>query len=141
MTPGMLHHVEIYVHDLVEARAFWEWFLGELGYVLHQDWAEGFSMRLGPTALVFVQTAEAHLEPRYHRCRTGLNHLAFHAASKEAVDAMTTAVQTRGMRRLYEDRHPFAGGPAHYALFFEGPDRVKIELVAPLQSSADAPAG
>ena len=31
---------------------------------------------------------------------------------------------------LYEDKHPFAGGKDYYAVFFEDPDRMKIELVA-----------
>jgi hypothetical protein len=31
---------------------------------------------------------------------------------------------------LYEDRHPYAGGPDHYAVFFEDPMRMKAEVVA-----------
>lgn len=30
----------------------------------------------------------------------------------------------------YEDRHPYAGGPDYYAVFFEDPDRMKVEIVA-----------
>ncbi|MCF7624758.1 hypothetical protein L3139_24030 [[Brevibacterium] frigoritolerans] len=32
---------------------------------------------------------------------------------------------------LYADKHPFAGGKDHYAVYFEDPDRMKVELVAP----------
>jgi hypothetical protein len=28
-------------------------------------------------------------------------------------------------------RSPFAGGASHYAVFFEDPDRIKVEVVAP----------
>ena len=41
------------------------------------------------TYLVFVQAEERFLDIPYHRCRVGLNHLAFHAKSKEHVDEIT----------------------------------------------------
>jgi catechol 2,3-dioxygenase-like lactoylglutathione lyase family enzyme len=34
------------------------------------------------------------------------------------------------MTILYQDRHPHAGGENYYAVFFEDPDRIKVELVA-----------
>jgi catechol 2,3-dioxygenase-like lactoylglutathione lyase family enzyme len=40
-------------------------------------------------------------------------------------------LKEKGIKILYEDRHPFAGGKEHYAVFFEDPDRIKVELVAP----------
>ncbi|TWM56020.1 hypothetical protein CHCC14814_2001 [Bacillus paralicheniformis] len=44
---------------------------------------------------------------------------------------MTMKLRERGCRILYEDRHPFAGGSGHYALYTEDPDRIKVELAAP----------
>lgn len=128
---GLLHHVEIYVSDLKRSADFWGWFLSELGYTLYQEWEEGRSWKLGDTYLVFVQTEEKYLDVPYHRCRVGLNHLAFHARSREQVDELTAKVRARGMNVLYNDKHPFAGGDNYYALFFEDPDRIKVELVAP----------
>lgn len=128
---GMLHHVEIYVSDLKRSADFWGWFLSELGYTLYQEWEGGRSWKLGDTYLVFVQAEEQYLDVPYHRCRVGLNHLAFHANSREQVDILTAKVLAKGMNVLYQDRHPFAGGENYYALFFEDPDRIKVELVAP----------
>lgn len=128
---GMLHHVEIYVSDLKRSAEFWGWFLSELGYTLYQEWEEGQSWKLGDTYLVFVQAQEQYLDVPYHRCRVGLNHLAFHANSREQVNVLTEKVLAKGMNVLYQDRHPFAGGENYYALFFEDPDRIKVELVAP----------
>ena len=71
------------------------------------------------------------MDEPYHRCRTGLNHLAFHAESREFVDLMTIELKNKKIKILYEEKHPFAGGEDYYALFFEDPDRIKIELVAP----------
>lgn len=128
---GLLHHIEIYVSDLKRSAEFWGWFLSELGYTPYQQWEEGRSWKLGDTYLVFVQAKEKHLDVPYNRCRVGLNHLAFHAISREQVDELTVKIRSKGMNLLYQDKHPFAGGENYYALFFEDPDRIKVELVAP----------
>lgn len=127
--PRGLHHVEVYVSQLARSVEFWGWFLGELGYVEYQSWPEGRSYRLDDTYIVLVQSPR--LDVPYHRQRVGLNHLAFHAESRAKVDAVTEALRRRGVRILYEDRHPYAGGTDYYAVFFEDPDRIKVELVAP----------
>lgn len=128
--PGDLHHVEIYVSKLEQSVQFWGWLLKWFGYKKYQQWDAGISFRLGTTYLVFVQTEERFLDVPYHRCRTGLNHVAFHAESRAQVDELTTELRTRNVPILYEDRHPFAGGKGHYAVFFEDPDRIKVEVVA-----------
>ncbi len=128
---GSLHHVEMNVSDLARSAALWGWLLSELGWAPYQEWDRGRSWKLGGTYLVFVQTAARHLTAPYHRGRVGLNHVALFAASRAQVDELTAAVRARGLPILYEDRHPFAGGPNHYALFFEDPDRIKVEIVAP----------
>jgi catechol 2,3-dioxygenase-like lactoylglutathione lyase family enzyme len=128
---GMLHHVEINVSDIKKSSTFWNWFLEDLGYSSYQKWEKGQSWRLGETYLVFVQTEERFLEIPYHRSRVGLNHLAFHASSREHVNQITEKLTEKGMTILYPDRHPYAGGEDYYAVFFEDPDRIKVELVAP----------
>jgi len=132
---GGLHHVELYVADLELARDFWPWWLGELGWEPFQDWEDGFSWRHGGCYLVLVRAPMR--EHAFHRRRPGLNHLAFHADSRAQVDRLTREVQRRGWRLLYADRHPHAGGPGSYALFFEGPERLKLELAAPRPAAAE----
>ncbi|QUW20273.1 VOC family protein [Sporosarcina sp. Marseille-Q4063] len=131
MSKGVLHHVEIYVSDLKKTVEFWSWFLGELGYDVFQKWDGGISLRLGETYIVFVQTEERFLDVPYYRSRVGLNHLAFHAATRAQVDDITRKLKAMGVTILYTDRHPYAGGKDYYAVFFEDPDRIKVELVAP----------
>ncbi len=81
-----MHHIELYVSDLEASRRFWGWFLKELGYKEYQKWSSGISWKKDRFYLVIVQAKEPFLEPEYHRCRVGLNHLAFHAESKLQVD-------------------------------------------------------
>ncbi|MDF0725396.1 VOC family protein [Cytobacillus sp. S13-E01] len=131
MKKGLLHHIELYVSSLEKTKRFWGWLLIELGYEVYQDWEKGISWRLDNTYLVFVQVDEKFNNIPYHRCRVGLNHLAFHVESKQHVNELTKLLKENGTHILYENKHPFAGGPDHYAVYFEDPDRIKVELVAP----------
>ena len=131
---GTIHHIEIYVSDLKKTIEFWSWLLPELGYEKYQEWNKGISYKLLDTYLVFVQTEKKFLDIIYHRKRTGLNHLAFHAESRAMVDNLTNELKERKVEILYEDKYLFAGEKDYYAVFFEDPDRIKVELVAPNES-------
>ncbi|PLR70734.1 VOC family protein [Bacillus sp. UMB0728] len=131
MMPGHIHHIEINVSDLQKTIQFWGWFLEELGYESFQEWEKGRSWRLDEAYIVFVQTEEKYIHFPYHRSGTGLNHIAFHADSRIQVDRMAEQLKKKRVSLLYEDRYPYAGGEGHYAVFFEDPDRIKVELAAP----------
>ena len=131
MAKGLIHHIEINVSDLSKSTEFWGWLLEEMGYKLFQKWDQGVSWRLGETYLVFAQADKKYLDGAYHRSRVGLNHLAFYAESQKHVDDMTQLLMKKGVPILYLDKHPYAGGPEHYAVFFEDPDRIKVEIAAP----------
>jgi catechol 2,3-dioxygenase-like lactoylglutathione lyase family enzyme len=126
---GRLHHIELWVPDLARARAQWGWLLGELGYEPFQDWADGCSWRLGGTYLV-VERSPALTADHHDRLRPGLNHLAFHAGPRDAVDTLAAAGPAHGWTLLFPDRHPHAGGPEHYAAYLASTDGFEVELVA-----------
>jgi catechol 2,3-dioxygenase-like lactoylglutathione lyase family enzyme len=128
---GKIHHVEIYCSTLQKSADFWHWFLGELGYKQYQKWQSGVSFKLGASYIVFVQAEAKHLNDGFHRCRPGLNHLAFHASSPHHVDELTVKLKDRGIPILYPDKHPNAGGPDSYGVYFEDPERIKVEVMAP----------
>lgn len=127
---GKLHHIEIYVKDLNISKKFWGWLLGELGYKEYQKWEKGISYSLDSSYIVFVQAEERFLDIPYNRCRVGLNHLAFHGGSREFVDDITLKLRKKQVEILYEDRHPHAGGPDSYIVYFEDPDRIKVEITS-----------
>ena len=130
MSAGQLHHIELYVSDLERSASFWSWFLTKLGYTEYQRWAAGRSYILGSTYIVLVQVSERH-KKTYNRCNVGLNHLAFQAESQAQVDELTTELQKRGMTILYQDKHKNPKNSQHRAVYFEDPDRMKVELIAP----------
>ena len=128
---GIIHHIEIYVSDLERTILFWEWLLTKkFTYEIFQKWDRGISFKLGETYIVFVQTEKKYLSNPYNRRNTGLNHLAFHCSSKEFVDTLTKELKEKNINILYADKHPYAGGENYYAVFFEDPDRIKVEVVA-----------
>jgi catechol 2,3-dioxygenase-like lactoylglutathione lyase family enzyme len=129
ITSGTLHHVELWVPDLERALVSWGWLLGELGYEQFQNWPAGRSWRLGPTYLV-VEQSPALSAGKHDRLRPGLNHLAFHVPGRDRVDQLVAAASGHGWTLMFSDRHPYAGGPDHYAAYLENVDGFEVELVA-----------
>jgi catechol 2,3-dioxygenase-like lactoylglutathione lyase family enzyme len=132
-TIGGLDHVELWVPDLAGAAAGWGWLLGELGWEPFQHWDAGRSWRYGDTYLVIEEspalTARAH-----DRRAPGLNHLSFHAGPPAAVDRLVAQAPGHGWSLLFQDRHPYAGGPDHYAAYLEDRYGYEVELVASTDS-------
>ncbi len=127
---GALHHVELWVPDLARAETEWGWLLGELGYRMEdQDWPAGRSWHLGTTYIVVEQSPDLTAD-RHERRRPGLNHLAFHAGNADRVDVLTKQAPSHGWELMFADRHPYAGGPQHYAAFLANTDGYQVELVA-----------
>ena len=126
---GLLHHVELWVPDLARAEREWGWLLDRLGYALYQEWPEGRSWRLGATYLV-VERSSALTVGDHDRLRPGLNHLAFYAGTRTDVDALAVDGPAHGWTLLFADRHPYAGGPGHYAAYLANSDAFEAELVA-----------
>ncbi len=126
---GELHHLDLNVVDLAVSAPFYAAFLGYLGYRPYQQWPMGQSFLKGRTYLTLVQTEPPHDQAGFHRRRAGLNHLAFALPSRAAVDAFVAQfLAPRAIPLLY-------GGPVDdpdyaYAVFFEDPDRLKLEVVA-----------
>lgn len=123
------HHVEVNVADLAVSEAWWGGLLGQLGFEPYQEWDEGVSFRASDGSyLVLVQTPSEDTE--FDRRAVGMNHLAFTCSGRDEVDRLTSWCRERGTKVLYDDRHPHAGGPEHYAVFVEDPDGLKVEVVA-----------
>jgi len=126
---GSLEHLDISVSNLEHSGEFWAGFLKDLGYREFAKSATGWSWTNDETTVFLLQAEQEYLDPPYHRKRVGLNHLAFGVADPKEVDAMATRLKERNIALLY-------GGPrtgrTTYAVFFEDPDRIKIEVVAPL---------
>lgn len=128
MDPGALHHLELWVDDLDRAERSFGWLLRRLG--LNADGRSATSMSFaGPGYYVFFE-AGPDRRLGHDRMRSGLNHIAFVAGSRDDVDAIVAEAPARGWTLMFADRHPLAGGDDHYAAYLENDDGFEVELVA-----------
>jgi predicted lactoylglutathione lyase len=78
--------------------------------------------------IILSPTEERFKEAGFHRKRTGLNHLALNAQSRQAVDTYVQVVlKENGIPTLYQEGAD--GNDHYYSVLFEDPDRMKIEVV------------
>ena len=132
MKDGSLEHLDIYVSDLQRSGEFWGGFLEDLGYEEFRKSATAWSWTNGESTVFLLQAEPGYLDPPYHRKRVGMNHVAFAVSRTSQVDALAVQLRQRKVALLY-------GGPragrTTYAVFFEDPDRIKIEVVAPMANA------
>lgn len=76
MQTELVHHVELWVQDLAEARSQWGPVLVALGCEPYQQWEHGISWRRGGTYIVIEQSPALVTDHAHDRMRAGLNHLA-----------------------------------------------------------------
>jgi len=129
-----LHHIELWVPDLASAQRSWGWLLTALGWAVGDLGETTFEAQHGDVYL-FVEQSPALSGGTHDRLAPGVNHLAFHAGTREHVDAMVAAAPEYGWTLLFPDRHPYAGGPQHYAAYLENVDGYEVELVADDQAA------
>ncbi|HEU4492505.1 MAG TPA: VOC family protein [Jiangellales bacterium] len=126
-----LHHVDIWVEDLSVAVRSFGWLFERLGWTLFQVWEHGRSWQSpGQGPYVVLEASPALRRQPYDRLRQGLNHLAIAVPEHWMVDRIVAEAPDYGWRLLFSDRHPYAGGPSHYAAYLENAEGFEVEVVA-----------
>lgn len=125
----MLHHLELWVQDLAQSQRSLGWLLLRMGFEMQSSWPEGVSYRHDDFYIV-LESGKDVVPGRHERRRAGMNHLAFHAGTREEVDQLTRDALEHGFMLLFSDKHPFAGGEQHYAAYLEDAAGFEVELVA-----------
>lgn len=123
------NHLGLHVSDAKRSFPFYKDLLIFLGYcVVCED--ESLGMRNGPTDIWLKETPAPHKTKGYHRKNTGLNHICFGAKSRADVDKFCKEfLKPRGIKTLYGSPKAFPKyTPEYYAVYFEDPDRIKIEV-------------
>ena len=126
-----VHHVEIWVPDLFRAQESWGWVLNRLGWKDGDGWPGGMTWAAADGSYVVVEQSPAMSAGEHDRLRPGMNHLALNAAGRPEVDAIVAEAGRHGWTLMFADRHPYAGGPKHYAAFLHNTDGYELEIVAP----------
>jgi catechol 2,3-dioxygenase-like lactoylglutathione lyase family enzyme len=123
-----LYHVQLNVSR--PSIAFYKDLLTYLRYTLMAEQPDMFGATNGTTDLWIMQTAPAHAPRGFHRKATGINHLAFRVESRTDVDRFTREfLDARAIPTLYGAPRDYPEyRPGYYAVFFEDPDRLKLEV-------------
>lgn len=128
MTALALDHVGINVPET--SFPFWQELLRHLGASLDLD-GNHFDAHIGAgTFLCVTATKEPHAGAGYHRRHTGLSHLALRLPTREDVAALVPDfLEPRGIAPLYGGPKDYDYTPGYFALYFEDPSRLKIEIM------------
>jgi len=123
-----ISHIELNVSNYLKSIRFYDRILPILGWSRLSCTREFTSFSDGVSKIILSPVADNHSSPAFHRKRVGLNHLALKASSRAEVDAFYRDVLLPNqIPTLYSEGA--TGDDEYYALYFEDPDRVKIELV------------
>ncbi len=136
MGRGSLNHLALVASDLVQSADFYNHVLGFMGYERVE--VPEATQQLMKTRLLAWTSAEGSVTLRpaksesaaktHDRNAPGLNHLAFNAESRAAVDELHALLKRIGARVLDPPaEYPYF--PGYYAVYFTDPDGVKIEFV------------
>lgn len=123
-----IHHVQIWVPDLARAERSWGWLLDRLDFVLARTWEHGRVWRKDGAGIAIEQSPDMVPGMLYSRLRPGLNHIAFHVVSADALAALVAEAVPNGWTTLDGGRHPFPPGTT--TAFLEDADGFEVELVA-----------
>jgi catechol 2,3-dioxygenase-like lactoylglutathione lyase family enzyme len=126
----VLHHLDLNVSDLTASKAFYGPLLKRLGYASWEEDRGWCTYRKGPFYVCLVQAEAAHQPAGFHRKRIGLNHLAFAVDNLDELNAMADWLRAQGVPLLYSSPLDMSSkDEMNVAVYFEDPDRVKLELV------------
>lgn len=130
---GRFHHIDLNVSNLAAAKPVYGLVLEYLGYRMVKDDAEGCEWDLGPEdRRISLGLRAARPESAGHahqRYAPGLHHLAWRAASRDEVDALYRLLVGNGIPILDAPAHYPEYSPTYYAVFFEDPDGMKLEIL------------
>lgn len=137
MLHGSINHVSITVTDLATAMGFFGPLLEFLGYAVGQvvhdprsdhDLTVNVNEPNG-TAVNIWQAEPGLAGHAFEVYEPGLHHVAFNVERHEQVDSVAALVRDLGAEILDgPGEFPFALG-GYYAVYFRGPDRLKLEVV------------
>jgi len=126
-----VHHFQIHVSNIQKSARFYGELLGRLGFTKVFATEGMMEWQKEGTRIIVAQSPKGFLTDGYHRKRVGLNHIAFRAPSRAAVDELFhNYLVPNKIPTLYGGPKEWEGyDPGYYAVYFEDPDRIKLELV------------
>lgn len=128
-----IHHLQLWVPDLPRAEESWGWLLEQLGYEPARRWEHGRVWRQDRTGIVIESSPDMVPGMLHSRLRPGMNHVAFHVDSTDAIARLLAEAPDHGWHQLGDDpRHPL--GRDQEVAYLEDRDGFEVELIAPARA-------
>ena len=126
-----ISHIGINLSNSVESFQLWKGLFNYLDFKILGEEPEHFDASDGQSYLCVSVTGEKYKSDGFHRKRTGLNHLAFRVSSSQQVDEfVANFLIPRNILPLYGGAKAYPQYvDGYYAVYFEDPDRIKVEIV------------
>jgi catechol 2,3-dioxygenase-like lactoylglutathione lyase family enzyme len=123
-----VYHVQLNVCR--DSIPFYKALLMYLGYRLMAEQEDMFGATNGATDLWITQTDARYATRGFHRKAAGINHIAFRVTTPADVDRFVREfLAARTLPTLYGGPREYPEyRPGYYAVFFEDPDRLKLEV-------------
>lgn len=123
-----ISHMGINLSSEEKSFPLWKELLEYLEFKITPD-GNHFDASDGHSFLCFTTTKQNYQEPPFHRKHTGLNHVAFSVATREEVDIFVREfIKPHSIALLYGGAKEYDYAKGYYAVYFEDPDRIKIEV-------------
>jgi catechol 2,3-dioxygenase-like lactoylglutathione lyase family enzyme len=124
-----VYHVQINVGGPA-AIAFYRALFAFLDYRVMVETDDVLGVSNGTTDFWMIATPPARRAARFHRKNPGINHVCFGVPVRGDVDRFVTEfMRPRSIATLYDSPREFPEyRPGYYAVFFEDPDRLKLEV-------------
>lgn len=125
-----VYHLQINVSDTNLSYSFYKKLLKYLDYKVISSGETWLGMSNSTTDFWIIPTEEKFKTPKFHRKQTGLNHISFMVSSQKDVDLFVKEfLKSQKIPTLYNTPRLFPEyTPDYYAVFFEDPDRIKLEV-------------
>ena len=133
---AIINHIELRVSNLNRSEEFYDPVCEFLGYGKHHRMKASilYRRREGIGDLILVRTRKAGAGLKYNLEAPGFSHLAWNAESRDGVDGLFELLRKRGFPILDEPAE-MRYSPGYYAVWFEDPDGMKLELAfTPMQN-------
>ncbi|MBP1048063.1 VOC family protein [Enterococcus sp. BWM-S5] len=134
----LIDHVQVTVKDLKNAEIFYDALCEALGFDLSKK-VHAYLPELNMEVIEYLSDAydfgicsplPEYKEELIHRRKPGaVHHVAFRAATREAVDAIYDLLRSLKAEIIDPPQVHLSHGPNYYALFFKDPDGIKYEIV------------
>ena len=133
-----IHHASVTVRNVDESEKFYDVLMAALGFDLTRKYkgyldfadmhvveyiSDGFDFGICSPKTKFSDEAVDSRKPG------ALQHMAFHADSRAAVDEVFEKIKPLKVNILHNEPRVYTKlGPEYYALFFEDPDGIRLEV-------------